>query len=166
MVVSVVVSTYARPTLIGYPGNMRRKPWPWTMKTVFIVNCVLVGLQLIPALLGIGLYVEDAIDPKNPPTTDSYTGLFLVLGLGLLCLAIVLAGVTALLFTRSPLSRIVYSIFVGIGIVASVTTGWFALIPPAVILTATIVLTWLPVSRPYFSDVPGVTYYKNPASLR
>jgi len=150
-----------------YSGIMRRKFWPWTMKTVFIVNAVLVGVQVIPAFLCIGLFTIDAIHPQNPPGTDSYMGMALLVGIVLLCLAAVLAGVTALLFIRKPFSRIMYTILIGCGIAASVTMRAMSILTfPAVILTATVVLTWLPASRPYFSNLPSITYFKNPASLR
>ena len=137
---------------------MKRKLWPWTMKTVVIVDFALVALQVVLAVVLIGMYIAQL---HRPADADSFISLALFVGIILLCMAVILGGIAALLLTRSPLARIVYTIVLIVGVTSSFTIGrWYAA-GPNVLLLGTIVLLWLPRSAPFFSDVPGVTYYQN-----
>lgn len=128
------------------------------MKTVIIVDFALVALQIVLAVVLIGMYVAQL---HHPADTDSFISLALFGGILLVCMAVVLGVIAAMLLTRSPLARIVYTIVLIICVTTSFTVGrWYA-IGPNVLLLGTIVLIWLPVSQPYFSNLPGVTYYQN-----
>ena len=137
---------------------MKRKPWPWTMKTVVIVDFALVALQVVLAVVLIGMYIAQI---HRPADTDSFISFALFGGLMLVCMAVILGVITALLLTRSPLARIVYTIMLIIGVTASFTIGQWYAAGPNLLLIGTIVLIWLPQSGSFFSDLPGVTYYKN-----
>ena len=140
---------------MGKQAN-RRKPWPGTMLATFIVNGVLVALLLAVA---IDLMVEYITRTNDPNDTDAFISFSLYGAILLFILAIVLAGMTAVLLSRSPLGRIVYTIVILIGVTSSFTVvGWYAA-GPDIALIATVVLIWLPRSKPFFTDLPGVSYY-------
>jgi len=128
------------------------------MITVFITSGVLVLVQAVAAVILVGMYVKQTAQPTD---TDSLMALALLGGMVLLCVAVVLAGVTALLLTRSPLARIVHTIVIGMGVALSITIQTLYIAIPDVLLLAILVLLWLPASKPFFYDTPGVTYYRN-----
>lgn len=130
------------------------------MRTVFIVSWILVGLQTMLAIVLIGMYIAASV---HPTTDDADWGgpVALFVGLIVLCVAIIFAAMTAMLLTRSPVARIVYTIVIGLVVVVSFLVGRSFFLLPNVLFIAAVVLTWLPASKPFFSDLPGVTYYPN-----
>jgi len=128
------------------------------MKTVFVLNGVLVALQVALAVVLAVLYTTESAQPEN---TDSFIVLALLGAIVLLCLAVVLSGVMALLLTRSPLARIVYTVVVGLGAALSFTLQTLYVAIPDALLVIALVLIWLPDSKSFFFDTPGVTYYRN-----
>ena len=129
------------------------------MKAVVIVDGALVVVQVVLAVVLIGMYIAQL---HQPAVGDSLMPLALFAGIILVCMAAILGGAVALLLTRSPLARIVCTVVLIIGVTASFAIGHWYTAAPNVLLVATIVLMWLPKSAPFFSDLPGVTYYRTP----
>ena len=133
---------------------------PWTMTVVFIANFGIAAMGVVLGVLLIIMYVASLHNPQSGDLMPLalFAGIILILG------AIILGGVTALLLTRSPLGRIAYTAIMGFGVVLFILMRQYAF--PNLLLIAGIVFVWLPASKQYFSDLPGVTYYQNSTTLR
>lgn len=141
----------------AYHVVMTPKPWPGTMIAALILSGVVTVAQVGCGIWFIILYVLS--DTASRQETDSLMPLALFGGIMLICLAVVLGLVTSVLFIRSPLARIIYTAMVILGAVLSfILLGLYALAPNLVLLTTTALL-WLPASKPFFSNLPGVSYY-------
>ena len=125
------------------------------MTAVFIIDGALVILQVVLAIILIGMYIASVRHPQN---TDSYLPLALFGGIILLLLAGILGGMMAELSTHSPLARIMYTVVIAIGVLVSfVTIKEYAIFPNLLLIT-TLVLVWLPDSTSFFRGPFGAIY--------
>ena len=123
-----------------------------------VVVITLLGIALASAVivgtLGmIGFLVDASTGPRQ---TDSYGGLFELMGIFLLGFAIIIATPTCLLLTRRPWSRVVFSVVAGLVAVPLVYYVGWPVIYLYMPLLVTIVLVWVPTSKPFFSRTHNV----------
>ena len=130
---------------------------PGTMTTVFIIDGALVVLQVVLAVILIGMYIAEV---RHPVKTDSYVAFALFGGIILLFLASILGGMMAALSTHSSSARIVYTVVIAIGVLVSfVIIRGYAILPNLLLIT-TLILVWLPDSAPFFSGSPDAADYQ------